>query len=498
MNTVFHFPMMIIFIPMIIAIITPLFRANNFARNVTVIGQALMVALCAALTVYFFNNPQGDFNYAMGAFPAPWGNELRAGLFEALLSLAFSTVMLLSVLGGAEGLKTDLEAKKSYLYYLMLNLISTSLMAMVFTNDLFTAYVFIEINTVAACSIVVAKENGKTLRATIKYLIMSILGSGLFLLSVTILYSLTGHLLMQPSNGAIAALAASGQYHLPLIVTLALFAVAVAVKCALFPFHTWLPDAHASATTTSSAVLSGLVLKGYIVLFIKLVYRVYGLNVVSDLQILVILFVLGLAGMVMGSIMAFRQTDMKRMIAYSSVAQIGYIFLGIGLSSPTGFTAAIYHIIAHAFTKGMLFVAAGSLIETAGTADIKGMTGSARKNRLAGIAFGVGALSMIGVPLFAGFVSKFYLAVGAMEGNYGTLIALIVLVLSTFLNALYYIPVLIRLFSKKQAGEEITSGKKISLATAFALVVFAATNLFLGIFYQPILEAIEFGISVIG
>jgi multicomponent Na+:H+ antiporter subunit D len=493
-----HVPLLMIFLPFVGALVTALTRKRQTARQVTLAVQWALVALAFALVASLWNSPQNAFNYSMGAFPAPWGNELRGGLLEAVLAFTFSAVMLLSVTGGASGLQADLADSKSYLYYVMLNLLTASMLAMVYTNDIFTAYVFIEINTVAACAIVAAKETGSTLRATIKYLIMSILGSGLFLLSVTILYSITGQLLMQPAHEAIQNLMATGAYHQPLIMTLALFGIAIAVKSALFPFHAWLPDAHSSTTTTSSSVLSSLVLKGYIVLLIKLLYRVYGLETAIELGILKALFFLGLAGMVAGSVMAFRQKDMKRMIAYSSVAQIGYIFMGIGLHTPIGIVAACYHIIAHAFTKSMLFLSAGSLSETADSKSIDGMTGAARGNPIAGLAFAVGAMSMIGVPLFAGFVSKFYLGMGALQGENGTLIAMVVLALSTFLNALYYVPALIKLYSKKKDQPVEQPVRKPFKTVTATILVLAVANVLLGIFYQPLLQALEAGLSYLG
>lgn len=499
----YHFPFFIIMLPMVASIAMPLLsKRGGAAKTLCILIQLVLVVLSGLLLYSLWGAPDQYFTYAMGHFPAPFGNELRAGPLEAMLSLTFSVVMLFSLLGGSYDTAKDIKKDKTYLFYLMIGLLTTSLMALVYTNDIFTAYVFIEINTIAACAIVVAKENGETVKATVKYLIMSVVGSGLFLLSTSILYGLTGHLLMQPAHEQVVRLFNTGEYHLPLIVTLGLYAVAIAVKCALFPFHTWLPDAHGSATTTSSAVLSGLVLKGYIVLFIKLVYRVYGFDVVRNLGVLQVLFGLGLAGMIVGSVVAFSQTDIKRMIAYSSVAQIGYIFLGIGLGTDYGFTAACFHIMAHAFTKSMLFIAAGSLINTAGTKDMRNMYGAGRKNVVAGAAFVVGVMSMVGVPLFAGFASKLFLAEAAMGGPYGTWVALIVLALSTFLNALYYVPVLVRIFSAPREGNVQLANKTKSVvpggAVTGSLVALMAINVALGIFFNPVINLIQEGFSLLG
>lgn len=499
-----HFPLFIILLPMATAVAMPLIRDAKATRNLCLAVQVVLTLLSLGLLVSLWGSPSSSFVYMMGHFPAPWGNELRAGTLEAMLSLAFAAVMVFSLLGGADDLDRDIQTGKRHLYYVMINLIASSLMALVYTNDIFTAYVFIEINTIAACAIVVAKESGQTVKATLQYLIMSIMGSGLFLLATTILYALTGHLLMESAHESIVALAASGQYHLPLVVTLGLYAVSIAVKSALFPFHAWLPDAHGAATTTSSAVLSGLVLKGYIVLLIKLIYRVYGIAVIEQLGFLTIFFVLGLIGTIMGSVLAFKQTDIKRMIAYSTVSQIGYIFMGIGLHATAGFTAACYQIIAHAFTKSMLFIAAGSLIHTAGSKTLSEMTGAARKNKIAGAAFAMGALSMIGVPLFAGFASKFYLAEAAMQSGSGTWTAMLVLALSTFLNMLYYMPALVRLYARPDGSSNVDasavpcSKSRPKSVVAPALACLMAANMALGILFVPLMNVIELGFSRLG
>lgn len=501
----YNFPSFMILLPMVAAIVMPLLSKRKIARTVCIAVQVILALLSLSLLISLLNSGDKSFTYAMGHFPAPFGNELRAGTLEAMMSLCFSLVMLFSLLGGDSDTLRDIKEKKAHLYYLMMLLIMTSLMVLVYTNDMFTAYVFIEINTVAACAIVMSKETKKTIWATVKYLFMSALGSGLFLMAVTILYGLTGHLLMEPMYEVIQQLVSDpgNQYYLPLVMTLGLFLVSIAVKSALFPFHTWLPDAHGSATTTSSAVLSGLVLKGYIVLLIKLIYRVYGFEVVKDLGILQIMFILGMCAMIFGSIAAFVQKDLKRMIAFSSVAQIGYIFLGIGLGTPFGFAVASYHIIAHAFTKSMLFIASGSLINTAGTQSISDMQGIARKNKTAALAFVVGAASMIGVPLFAGFGSKFFFAQAAMNGEAGPWITMIVLVFSTFLNALYYVPVLSSIFSGKQqkSSLEITPDGSASVSKrpieAFSMLSLVAFNLILGISFGPLLDTIQQGFTLL-
>lgn len=176
-------------------------------------------------------------------------------------------------------------------------------MAQVYTNDIFTAYVFLEIMTIAACSLITARTKGRTLVAATRYMILNLIGSGLFLLGIILLYDLTGHLLMSNIQQAVAALHQTGEYTLPLTVVVALMTIGLSIKSALFPFHSWVPDAYSYSTPTSAAVLSSLVSKGYIFLLIKIMYRAIGLETIASTRIDDVLFVFGLVGMVMGSLL---------------------------------------------------------------------------------------------------------------------------------------------------------------------------------------------------
>jgi multicomponent Na+:H+ antiporter subunit D len=494
----FHFPLIIIFLPMLAAVVMPLLPGSKAPRIVTLAVLVALSLVSMGLTFALWNYEGGSFVYQMGYFPAPWGNELRAGILEAIISVVFAVVMLCSILATKSDIEKDMNVRRRRFYYCMINLLTMALMALVFTNDIFNAYVFIEVCTISACAIVVAKESGDTLKATVKYLFLSVMGSGLFLLATAVLYSITGHLLMDSANGSITALMATGEYSFPLLITLLLFIVSIAVKAALFPFHVWLPDAHASATTASSAILSGLVLKAYVILLIKLLYRVYGIDTIEALGVLPVLFALGITGILAGSIMACFQTKLKRLIAYSSVGQIGYIFMGMGLSNQGGFTAASFHIIGHSFTKSMLFIAAGALIGTAGSYSIANMAGVGRKNLLAGVAFGVGALSMAGIPLFAGFVSKFHLATAASANLPSMWITMLALAISAFLSGVYYFPVLFKIYGKDEKADATPRAFiKPPLAASGVFVFLILVNVALGLFFVPILEALEVGFGVL-
>lgn len=203
----------------------------------------LVVTSLSGVISAIFASGAESYTYMMGHFPAPWGNEIRAGQLEAATALFFSLIMLLSLLGGLKKIDEHIDQNKVSLYYVVLLLLTSALMAQVYTNDIFTAYVFLEIMTLAACALIAIRKRGRTLVAATRYMIMNLIGSGLFLLGIILLYDLTGHLLMSNMKEAVAALAKSGQYQVPLTVVVALISIGLSIKSALFPFHTWVPDA---------------------------------------------------------------------------------------------------------------------------------------------------------------------------------------------------------------------------------------------------------------
>lgn len=468
--------------------------AKFFCMGVLSAVIASSAVLCVRMAGY-----DGSYTFMMGHFPAPWGNEIRAGMLEAVTALAFSFIMLLSLLGGDNRMDEHIERSKQNLYYIMVELLTAALLAQTYTNDLFTAYVFVEIMTISACSLITSRIKGKTLVAATRYMIMNLLGSGLFLLGITLLYDLTGHLLMSNIKDAVRALHETGQYSQPLTVVIALLTMGLGIKSALFPFHTWVPDAYSYSTPTSSAILSSLVSKGYIFLLIKIYYRVIGLDVIAASHIDNVLLVFALVGIVMGSIAAIREKDIRRMIAYSSVAQIGYIYMGLGMGTAAGMAAAVFQIFAHSAAKSMLFLSTSGLCAVSNESKLfKDLRGAGKRNALAGVAFTVGALSMVGVPFVGGYIAKIEFAQAAMGlQDVRTLLILLTLALSTFLNVVYFLRTVITLYRPEAEGAVVTKRKNGWMFTA-SMVVLIAVNIGLGVLARPVIGAIVTGLGYFG
>ena len=434
--------------------------------------------------------------YQMGNFSAPWGNELRASMLEAGMAFIFCVIMLFSVIGGRMFMEREVVEKKHNLYYVLINLLLSSLVAIIYTNDLFTAYVFVEINTIAACGLIMIRQTGKTIEAATRYMIMSLLGSGLILIGISITYDCTGNLLMSSIHEQIVSIYSTGEYNIPIVIAIALMSVGIAIKSALYPFHSWLPDAYGYSSVGASAILSSLVSKGYIFLLIKIFYRVIGIDIINSSKIVDVLFVFGLVGMIMGSISAMHENDIRRMIAFSSVAQIGYIYMGIGLGTKLGMVASIFHIIAHGITKALLFITVAGLTDVSGTSrKFTDLTGAAYRNKIAGAVFTVASLSMVGIPMLSGFISKLLFSQAAVGSGIKMLPTLIVLAISTIFNAIYFLKTVIRIYTPIETNYESCKYNE-QRVYAIAIIGFAILNIVIGMLSQPIVDSISEGLKL--
>ena len=501
MDFIQNVPFFSIMISMFSGIVSSIL-SEKWAKRLNTAVILVVGIMSGALLLYLCRTGIGSYIFMMGHFPAPWGNEIRAGVLEAGMAMFFCIVMLLSMTGGRKKLFDEVEYTKHNIYYILVDMMLSSLLALIYTNDLFTAYVFVEINTIAACGLIMIRQNGRTIEAAVRYMIMSLLGSGLLLMGICMLYDLTGHLLMSNIKEVMAEIMANGTYRIPMLVTVGIMTIGLAIKSALFPCHAWLPDAYGYSTVSSAAMLSSLVSKGYIFLLIKIFYRVIGLDIIYSSHIIGILFIFGLCGMLFGSFSAIGEKDIRRMIAFSSVAQIGYIYMGFGLGTKEGMVASVYHILVHAATKSLLFISAIGLTDvSAGSRSFFALNGSGYRNRIAGIGFAVGSLSMVGIPIFSGFVSKLLFAKAAIiNPTWKMFPTVIVLAISTILNAIYFLKTVIRIYTPEDPVVEEAKGfysirwDKQKLYTV-TIILFVVLNLILGMNSKPVIHLIETGLA---
>lgn len=401
---------------------------------IAISGTAFFISMTLARRVL-----QGEIiSYGVGGWPPPWGIEIIVEPLSSLMLLVITGICFLISIYSFRSIPKEIGEGARGWYYVEFVLCMTAMMGLVISNDLFNMYVFIEVVGISACALVVSKGDRMATEATLKYLLLATIGSGFILLGIGFIYMITGHLNVTYAGETLARV--GGDYPFLMWAIMSFFVVGFGVKSALFPLHLWLPDAHSSAPSSSSAVLSSLVVKVYIVTLFKILFLVFGTGIFEQTYIRQLILIMATAAMLGGSFFAFVQLEIKRRLAYSTVAQVGYIFLGIGLGTPYGILAAFFHLVVHAFMKTCLFLAAGSIYYQTGFKRVNQLTRLGYKMPVTMLAFVVAAFSMVGIPLTGGFISKYALALGSLEAGYPFFIVL--LVISGLLNAMYYFPII--------------------------------------------------------
>ncbi|MDW7728760.1 MAG: proton-conducting transporter membrane subunit [Bacillota bacterium] len=391
--------------------------------------------------------------YAVSGWAPPWGIEIVVESLSSMMLMLISGISFLILIFSFPAIKHEMEHKVIGWYYTAFLLTLVGMMGLVISNDIFNFYVFIEVTGIGACSLVAAKGTRQATEAALKYLLLATIGSGFILFGIGFLYMITGHLNLTFIAQELALVKDS--YPFLIWTSLSFFTVGFGVKAALFPLHLWLPDAHSSAASPSSAVLSSLVVKVYIIAFLKILLIAFGLEIFHETFIRHLILVLSIIAMLAGSFFAFVQIELKRRLAYSTVAQVGYIFLGIGLGTPWGLAAGMLHIVVHAFMKTCLFLTAGAFYYQTGIKKVNQFAGMGYKMPITMGAFTIAAFSMVGIPLFGGFISKYGLALGSLEADLPLII--LVIIISGLLNATYYFPIIGQAYFS-QDGEEHSHG----------------------------------------
>lgn len=367
---------------------------------------------------------------------------------------------------------------KPVFYGLFLVMVA-GLNGVVLAADLFNLYVFLEVAAAASFALVAYGLRHDELEAAFKYLVLSAVATALILLSVALIYTITGSLGM----AEVARSLASGSPKPALMFTVILFIVGFGLKAALVPFHAWLPDAHPSAPAPISAMLSGVVIKvSGVYALIRIVFNVIGMTPTISQT----LMAFGMLSMVAGAVLASVQTDFKRLLAYSSISQIGYVILGFGLGTPLGILGGIYHLMNHATFKGLLFLTAGSTEYATGTRDLTKMGGLGKRLPVTGTSMTVGSLAIAGVPPLNGFVSKLIIIIAAIEAHYYVYAVLAVL---TSLVTLGYFLKVNRYAFFGTLAEEFKAIKEVPASMAVSTAVLALLCIAFGVLY-PVLSRV--------
>ena len=415
-----------------------------------------MAASLFSVIISFYNIfrvwKSGPLTYHFGGWIPPIGIEYVLDSLSSFVALVVNVVAFF-VLWHASGVQEREIPGKSVPYYSLVFLFLCGANGIIMTGDLFNLYVFLEIFALAGYGLIGIGEKQAPV-AAFRYLIMGTVGASFYLLGLGFLYIVTGSLNMADVRNILPLV-----YGNPAVAAaLLLMVIGMGIKMAIFPLHGWLPDAYTYAPSTTSALVAPIGTKVAAYVIIRILFFVFDVKFVSHtLPITDLLGWLAAIGIIYGSVMAMAQNEMKRMLAYSSVAQIGYIGLGIGMANPFGFIGAVLHILNHAFMKGALFLVAANLRKNSGHSDISKLDASYRgKLPWSMAAFTLAALSMIGLPPTAGFFSKWYLALAAIDkGNW---VFLAVILISSLLNAVYFFRILEKVYLVPPQGQKEGEG----------------------------------------
>ena len=436
-----HFPILVVIIPLFVSPIVFLFsltrnRWYEWYLSTTATFLSFLISLSLLYTVL----QNGPISYRLGGWAPPWGIEYRVDYLSGFMLVIVALVVFvtsvyagISVLGRGALTREVIGDEGAVQFFTLYLLLSAGLFGIIVTADMFNLYVFLEITSLSAYALVGVGNKRRAIVAGFNYLILGSIGACLFLLSVGYLYVMTGTLNMADLAQRLPEIYESRV----IFVAFALLMVGLFIKMAFFPLHAWLPDAHGLAPSVISSILSGCVIEVAAYAMIRAMFTVFTpVFIFEVLPVREMLSIAAAIAMIGGSTIALAQTDIKRMLACSSVGQMGYIILGVSIANQTGLTGSLMHLFSHAIIKASLFMAVGSMIYQTHIYDISKLRGLGRKMPLTFATFTIGAIGMIGVPLTTGFVTEWKLAIGALEA--GKWLILPVILLSALLNALYF------------------------------------------------------------
>ena len=414
-------------------------------------------------------------SYHMGGWPPPWGIEVVVDELTAIVLLLVTLFGALVMTALRQSLSSIMRHQRQSLYYTAFLLCMASLIGITITGDAFNVFVFLEISSLATYTLIARGRDRRALTAAFRYLIMGTIGATFILIAIGFMYMLTGTLNMADLAERLPEHRDSRVLH----ASFAFFTVGIALKVALFPLHYWLPNAYTYAPKATTAFLAATATKVSLYVMIRFIYDVYGVDFAFEsMQLGTLLVPLSLAGILIASLTAIFQTDVKRLLAWSSVAQLGYMALGIGLLNISGLTASIAHMFNHAMMKAGLFLALATMIFRVQSSHLSALSGIGRTMPLTTGAFTVLGVGLIGVPFTAGFISKWYLITGSLEKGWLPVAAILIV---SSLMAVVYIGKIIDVMYFKPAPDEHKEVTEAPMSMLVPCWIFAILTLYFGI-----------------
>ncbi len=403
-------PALLIVIPLLAAPIAAALPNNRLPWLLATAVSWVVFGIAVAIMARVIDS--SVISYAMGGWEPPWGIELRIDALNAFVLLIVTAIGAVITPFAGRSIPGEIDRNNLSLFYCLFLLTYTGLLGITATGDIFNLFVFLEISSLSSYALIALGRDRRALTAAYQYLIMGTIGATFFLIGVGLLYSMTGTLNMIDLAGRLPAVLDSRTVH----TAFAFLVAGIGLKLALFPLHLWLPNAYTYAPSAVSAFIAATATKVAVYMLLRVLFTVFGVGFsFGQMPLQQILIALSVVGIVVTSFMALSQSDAKRLLAYSSIAQIGYMVVGLSIATAAGLTAAIVHMFNHALMKGALFAALGAVAYRIGSTRIDNLAGLGHAMPWTMSAFALGGLSLIGVPLTAGFISKWYLIVAALE-----------------------------------------------------------------------------------
>ena len=465
-------PALQVVIPLIAAPLCVVLRNKEIACLLSQVVSILSFIISLILIQQVLN--LGSISYALGGWLAPIGIEYKVDILNAFILVIITGISSIVTTYSKKSIEYEIDSEKIYLFYTGFLLMFSGLLGMTITGDAFNVFVFIEISSLSSYAMIAMGKDRRAVSASFTYLVMGTVGATFFLIGVGLMYAMTGTL-----NMADLAERLPKVYDTKaILVSFAFISIGILLKLALFPLHLWLPNAYTYAPSVVSAFLSATATKVAIYVLIRFGYTVFGSDFVFiKYPTTEILAALAIIAIVVCSLVAIFQTNIKRLLAFSSLAQVGYIILGISFNNLNGLTAAIVHIFNHAISKGALFLAMGCVALILGSVNIRDISGLGKKMPFTAFAIVIGGLSLIGVPLTAGFISKWYLILGALDKGWWPLAVILLL---TSLLALVYVWRVVEVMYFRSSSSEYKI-KEAPLSMIIPMYILVAMTIYFGI-----------------
>ena len=468
-----HLPVLVVVAPLLASALIVLLNSRKGAWLITLLTS--LFCFYASISMFQVLQDGGDIiMYTLGGWDAPLGIELRIDALTALMLLILTATATLVSLFALRSVEKEIADSKQVLFYSAFLLVFAGLIGISTTGDAFNVFVFLEISSLSTYAIISMGRDKRALKASFQYLIMGTIGATFILIGIGFLYVMTGTLNMSDLALRIPAVSDTNAIR----AGFAFITIGIGIKAAMLPLHQWLPNAYTYSPSVVSTFLAATATKVALYVMIRFQLTVFGIEFsLLDMPYDTLLMILGTLGILGGSIYAVYQNNVKRMLAYSSIAQLGYILLAVGLASHAGFTAALLHTFNHALIKGSLFMALGIIFFRYASTELSAMSGIGKTMPFTMAAFTIAGLSLIGIPGTAGFVSKWYLVTALLDASLWP-IALLILVASVL--TLIYVGRVLEVAYFKPAPQGATK-QKVPKTMMLALWIFTLSNIYFGL-----------------